>query len=153
MAENQEEKRSRTTNFTPVTATATQVGHMARATKFEAATKGDALMAIVTPATGDVARTLGLGMEGREKAREATGAARTVSTSEPAKRPGRVSRPREMAPSSRSGSTTNAGRLTKKKVAAAFSSGGISWGRTATMDATAASVRARRSTAIPPASF
>ena len=50
--------------------------------------------------------TLGLGMEGREKAREAMGAETTVRRREPAKRPGRVSRPREMAPSSRSGSTT-----------------------------------------------
>jgi hypothetical protein len=45
-------------------------------------------------------------MEGREKAREAMGAATTVRRREPAKRPGRVSSPREMAPSSRSGSTT-----------------------------------------------
>jgi hypothetical protein len=35
--------------------------------------------------------------------------------------------------------------LTKKKVAAALISGGISWGWTATTDATAASARARRS--------
>jgi hypothetical protein len=55
---------------------------------------------------GTDGRTLGLGMEGREKAREAMGAAMTVRRREPAKRPGRVSRPREMAPSSRSGSTT-----------------------------------------------
>jgi len=34
-----------------VTATATQVGHTARATKFEAATKGDAQIATVIPAT------------------------------------------------------------------------------------------------------
>ena len=36
-------------------------------------------------------------------------------------------------------------KLTKKKVAAALSRGGISWGRTVTTDATAASARARRS--------
>ncbi|AQK39220.1 hypothetical protein ZEAMMB73_Zm00001d023370 [Zea mays] len=48
-------------------------------------------------------------MEGREKAREAMGAATTVRRREPAKRPGRVSSPREMAPSSRSGSTTKNG--------------------------------------------
>ncbi|BAT15573.1 Os12g0112251 [Oryza sativa Japonica Group] len=44
-------------------------------------------------------------MDGREKAREATGAATRVRRREPAKRPGREERPREMAPSSRSGST------------------------------------------------
>uniref|UniRef100_J3N5G5 Uncharacterized protein n=1 Tax=Oryza brachyantha TaxID=4533 RepID=J3N5G5_ORYBR len=46
-------------------------------------------------------------MDGREKAREATGAASRVRRREPAKRPGRVASPREMAPSSRSGSTAN----------------------------------------------
>jgi hypothetical protein len=51
-------------------------------------------------------QTLGFGIEGREKTREATGAARTVRRREPAKRPGRVSSPREIAPSSRIGSTT-----------------------------------------------
>jgi hypothetical protein len=34
-----------------VIATATQVGHTARATKFEAAIKGDALIATVIPVT------------------------------------------------------------------------------------------------------
>lgn len=58
------------------------------------------------PKLGKGGGTLGLGMEGREKAREAMGAATTVRRREPAKRPGRVSSPMEMAPSSRSGSTT-----------------------------------------------
>jgi len=53
-----------------------------------------------------ITKALGLGMDGREKARDATGAAMTVRKREPAKRPGRVSSPREMAPSSRRGSTT-----------------------------------------------
>ena len=43
---------------------------------------------------------------GREKMRVERGAAIKVSTKDPTKRPGRLDRPKEIAPSSRKGSTT-----------------------------------------------